>query len=136
MKKITVWDTFHGHDLDRLIDKAHEELPREFNNGDINITTQYLNNEYVVTVKATREAKFHYEIMWDQCVKDDPVPAICKINNRFLHLENAEVIKIADNDGLHINNGFNGDLDEGTGTIEGSSDNYESAYALIKVYDE
>ena len=60
MKKITVWDTFHGRDLDRLIDKAHEELPKEFNNGDINITTQYLNNEYVVTVKATREAKFHY----------------------------------------------------------------------------
>ena len=50
MKKITVWDTFHGRDLDRLIDKAHEELPGEFNNGDINITTQYLNNEYVVTV--------------------------------------------------------------------------------------
>lgn len=136
MKKITVWDTFHGRDLDRLIDKAHEKLPREFNNGDINITTQHLNNEYVVTVKATREAKFHYEIMWDQCVKDEAKPAICKINDKLKYLSNVEVVKIADNDGLHINSGFNGDLDEGTGTIEGSSDNYESAYALIKVYDE
>lgn len=135
MKKITVWDTFHGRDLDRLIDKAHEELPREFNNGDINITTQYLNNEYVVTVKATREAKFHYEIIWDQNVSDDPEAAICKLENK-LDQADIEVVKIADNDGLHINNGFSGDLDEGTGTIEGSSDNYESAYALIKVYDE
>lgn len=135
MKKITVWDTFHGRDLDRLIDKAHEELPQEFNNGDINITTQYLNNEYVVTVKATREAKFHYEIIWDQNVSDDPEAAICKLENKLDHSD-IEVVKIADNDGLHINNGFSGDLDEGTGTIEGSSDNYESAYALIKVYDE
>lgn len=135
MKKITVWDTFHGRDLDRLIDKAHEELPQEFNNGDINITTQYLNNEYVVTVKATREAKFHYEIIWDQNVSDDPEAAICKLENK-LDQSDIEVVKIADNDGLHINNGFSGDLDEGTGTIEGSSDNYESAYALIKVYDE
>lgn len=135
MKKITVWDTFHGRDLDRLIDKAHEELPQEFNNGDINITTQYLNNEYVVTVKATREAKFHYEIIWDQNVSDDPEAAICKLENK-LDQSDIEVVKIADNDGLHINNGFSVDLDEGTGTIEGSSDNYESAYALIKVYDE
>ena len=135
MKKITIWDTFHGRDLDRLIDKAHEELPQEFNNGDINITTQYLNNEYVVTVKATREAKFHYEIIWDQNVSDDPEAAICKLENK-LDQSDIEVVKIADNDGLHINNGFSGDLDEGTGTIEGSSDNYESAYALIKVYDE
>lgn len=135
MKKITVWDTFHGRDLDRLIDKAHEELPREFNNGDINITTQFLNNEYVVTVKATREAKHHYVIIWDQNVSADPEPAICKLENK-LDQSDIEVVKIADSDGLHINSGFSGDFDEGTGTIEGSSDNYESAYALIKVYDE
>lgn len=136
MKKITVWDTFHGRDLDRLIDKAHEELPGEFNNGDINITTQYLNNEYVVTVKATREAKFHYKIMWAQNVDHDTAAAIEKLQEKIDLYDDIEIVKIADNDGLHINSSWSGEIDEDTGNIEGSSDDYESAYALIKVYDE
>lgn len=136
MKKITVWDTFHGSDLDKLIDEAHEKMPQEFNNGEINIATQYLNNEYVVTVKATREAKFHYEIIWDQNVNDEAEPAICKIHDKLKDLSNVEVVKIADNDGLHLDPSINADFSDGCGSIEGKSRNYESAYALIKVYDE
>ena len=131
MRKNTVWETFHGKNLDKLIDKAHETLPANFINSDQKVNVQFLNDEYVVTVTATREAKFHYEIMWDQCVKDDPVPAICKLQTSIdkYDKENIEIVKIADNDG--------GDTEDGiAGDFNGSSADYESAFALIKVYDE
>ena len=143
MRKITVWETFHGENLDKLIDKAHETLPANFINSDQKVNVQFLNDEYVVTVTATREAKFHYEIMWDQCVKDDPVPAICKLQTSIdkYDKENIEIVKIADNDGLHIKSeitgDFSGDTEDGiAGDFNGSSADYESAFALIKVYDE
>lgn len=53
--KETVWEVFHGQDLDKLVDEAHNKLPLKFNYGDIHVTTQYLNDEYVVTVVATIE---------------------------------------------------------------------------------
>lgn len=55
MSKETVWEVFHGKNLDRIVDQAHNTLPLKFNYGDIHVTTQYLNNEYVVTVAATIE---------------------------------------------------------------------------------
>ena len=63
MKKNTFWATYHGKDLDKLIDKAHSELPDDFYEGDIKLNTQFLNDEWVVTVTATRELNFHYEII-------------------------------------------------------------------------
>lgn len=141
MKKKTVWNTYHGKDLKKLTDKAHYDLPNEYYEGDIEIDTKFLNDEWVVTIKATREAKFHYEIIWEQNVGGDPEPAIYKFNRYFDKQKNIEVVKIADNDGLHINcsseGDISGDLENGfDGNFESKSTDYESAYALIKVYDE
>lgn len=141
MKKNTCWATYHGKDLDKLTDKAFSELPDEFSQGDIEIDTKFLNDEWVVTIKATREAEFHYEIIWEQNVDSDPEPAIYKFNRYFDKHKNIEVVKIVDNDGLHINCSNEGDIlgnpeDGFSGSFKSKSTDYESAYALIKVYDE
>lgn len=141
MKKKAASNVYHGKDLDKLIDKAYDELPDEFWEGDIKIDTQFLNDEWVVTVTATCERNFHYEIIWEQNVGDDPEPAIYKLNRYFNKHKDIEVIKIVDNDGLHINcsntGDFSGDAEDGfDGTFKSKSTDYESAYALIKVYDE
>lgn len=141
MKKKTFWATYHGKDLDKLTDKACSELPDEYSQGDIEIDTKFLNDEWVVTIKATCEAEFHYEIIWEQNVDNDPEPAIYKFNRYFDKHKNIEVVKIVDNDGLHINcsneGDISGDAEDGfAGSFESKSTDYESAYALIKVYDE
>lgn len=141
MKKNTFWATYHGKDLDKLTDKACSELPDEYSQGDIEIDTKFLNDEWVVTIKATREAEFHYEIIWEQNVDNEPEPAIYKFNRYFDKHKNIEVVKIVDNDGLHINcsneGDISGDAEDGfAGSFESKSTDYESAYALIKVYDE
>lgn len=41
------WEVFHGQDLDRLVDKAHEDAP--FSSEVYRVQVQYLNNEYVLT---------------------------------------------------------------------------------------
>ncbi|WP_080472469.1 hypothetical protein [Lactiplantibacillus plantarum] len=41
------WEVFHGQDLDRLVDKAHEDAP--FSSEVNQVQVQYLNNEYVLT---------------------------------------------------------------------------------------
>lgn len=141
MKKKTDIGIYHGKDLDKLISKAYSELSDEFCEGDIKIDTQFLNDEWVVTMTATCERNFHYEIIWEQNVGDDPEPAIYKLNKYFDKHKDIEVIKIVDNDGLHIdcsNTGdFSGDMEDGfAGSFESTSTDYESAYALIKVYEE
>lgn len=141
MKKNTLWATYHGKDLDKLNDKAFSELPDEYSQGDIEIDTKFLNDEWVVTIKATREAEFHYEIIWEQNVDNEPEPAIYKFNRYFDKHKNIEVVKIVDNDGLHINcsneGDISGDAENGfAGSFESKSTDYETAYALIKVYDE
>lgn len=141
MKKKTAWATYYGKDLDKLIDKVHSELPDEYYEGDIKIDTHFLNDEWVVTLTATRELNFHYEIIWEQNVDNEPEPAIYKFNRYFDKHKNIEVVKIVDNDGLHINCSNEGDIsgdgENGfAGSFESKSTDYETAYALIKVYDE
>ena len=141
MKKKTDIGIYHGKDLDKLISKAYSELSDEFCEGDTKIDTQFLNDEWVVTMTATCERNFHYEIIWEQNVGNDPVPAICKLNKYFDKHKNIEVVKIVDNDGLHINcsneGDISGDPENGfAGSFESKSTDYETAYALIKVYDE
>lgn len=136
MKKVTIWDVFHGVQLDKLIDKAHEKMPTSFINADTKISTKFLNGEWVVTVIATREAKHHYKVLWDQNVDHDPTSAVVKVQEKIDHLQNysdIEIVKMIDNDGLHINSQIEGSSDC---DFSGTSDDYESAYALIKVYDE
>ena len=41
------WEVFHGQDLDRLVDKAHEDAP--LSSEVYRVQVQYLNNEYVLT---------------------------------------------------------------------------------------
>lgn len=141
MKKKTAWGIYHGKDLDKLINKAYSGISDDFCEGDIKIDTQFLNDEWVVTMIATCERNFHYEIIWEQNVGNDFEPAIYKLNKYFDKHKDIEVIKVVDNDGLHIdcsNTGdFSGDAEDGfTGSFKSTSTDYESAYALIKVYEE
>lgn len=141
MKKQTALSIYHGKDLDKLINKAYSELSDDFCEGDIKIDTQFLNDEWVVTMTATCERNFHYEIIWEQNVGGDPEPAIYKLNKYFDKHKDIEVIKIVDNDGLHIdcsNTGdFSGDAEYGfAGSFKSTSTDYESAYALIKAYED
>lgn len=134
MKKKTVWETYHGKDLKKLTDKAHYDLPDEYYEGDIEIDTQFLNDEWVVTIKATREAKFHYAIVGAQSVEGGAT-AIHKLYDK-LHIyfhNDYEIVKISDNERLHINAKIAKDTGSG---VHVEANDYESAYVLIKVYDE
>lgn len=50
MEKDSVWEVFHGKDLDHEVDMAHEKLPLGYEVKEVKVS--YLNNEYVVTVIA------------------------------------------------------------------------------------
>lgn len=67
MRTKTVWETFHGKNLDKLVDQAHSYLDHEYQEQDTKV--QFLNGEYVVTVRAVKEALYHYEIIREQNLK-------------------------------------------------------------------
>lgn len=65
MKKERIWTVLHGQDLDQLISQAH--TAKQGKDYQVkSIQTQYLNNEYVVTVIMERAKPQHYELVEDQ----------------------------------------------------------------------
>lgn len=134
MKKVTVWETYHGKDLDKLVDKAHTDLYEsdpEMQEQDVKI--QFLNNEYVVTVRAFRPAKYHYETAYAQLVGSgndkEWRPSIIQLEDdlkrwKEKYEDGFEIVKISETDGMKIN------------SVNSEGEDYESAYVVIKVYDE
>lgn len=125
MKKGTIFETFHGKNLDELVDKAHETLPIGYEVD--SVTTDFLNNEYVVTVHASREKDFIYKTYYAQIVNSgnnlERRPAILQLQDCLDSLnengDDYEIVKIGENDGMHVNQG---------------NDDYESAWMLVKIY--
>lgn len=127
MKKETIFETFHGKNLDELVDKAHETLPAGYEID--SVTTDFLNSEYVVTVRASKDRDYIYKTYYAQIVNSgnslEYRPAILQLQDDLDTLDvngdDYEVVKIGETDGMHINQG---------------SDDYESAWMLVKIYTD
>lgn len=53
MTKETCWEVFHGKDLDKVVDRAHETAPLTFSAR--NVDVKFLNGEWIVTVIGNKE---------------------------------------------------------------------------------
>lgn len=122
MKKERIWTVLHGQDLDQLINQAHtDKQGKDYQVS--SIQTQYLNNEYVVTVIMGRAKPQHYELVEDQWLDgNDSLPAPCRLSDQLKQL---------------AKNGMDFEVVSYTNENRINSDGHDFEYstALLRVYD-
>lgn len=119
----SVWDTFHGRDLEKLLDIAHSKLPDDYSPD--NIKVDFLNNEYIVTVHASEKYNYYYKTYYECPIFDDDgslkKPALLQLNDDLRELwedgRTYEVVKICE-----------------TQSNQGN-DKSKDAWMLVKIYD-